>query len=102
MTEQDTVAPDLPAVTREGDEVRMKLADFDELIMRLLIAEGSDESCTEHCDEFHPDDIEGDDALRAAVTALAEAHHRSHDERFPWRLCSNDACREIAFALLVR
>lgn len=43
MTEQDTVAPDLPVVTREGDEVRMSTSDFDALITRLLNAEAKDE-----------------------------------------------------------
>lgn len=31
---------DLPVVTREGDRVSMALQDFDDLIARLLVAEG--------------------------------------------------------------
>lgn len=44
MGEQDTadvaVEPDLPVVTRVGDKVFMSLTDFDDLIARLLVAEG--------------------------------------------------------------
>lgn len=64
-----------------------------------------------HCDEEHPDlgnledldeAIDARESLATAMTALVEAHHREHDARFPWSLCSRDTCRETAIALGMR
>ena len=101
MTEQqDDLDVALPVVIREGDRVSMSLADFDDLIARLLVAESH--ACPElHCTEEHGDLDVADEALRDAVSALVEAHHRAHDQRFPWRLCQVETCRSMAFALAV-
>jgi hypothetical protein len=102
MTEQqdDLDVGDLPVVTRTGDTVSMSVQDFDDLIARLLVAEGH--ACPElHCSEEHSDIGVADEALRDAVSALVEAHHRTHDQRFPWRLCQVETCRSMSFALVV-
>lgn len=73
--------------------------------MKALVAVPAEVVCeARHCDEEHPDfDRDArDDALRHAVSALAEAWHRTHDRQFPWRLCSDEVCRETAHALGVR
>lgn len=62
-------------------------------------------SCTEHCDEYHSYErvlTTDRDNLRDLIRALIEDHHRGHDRRFPWSLCSRDTCRDVAIALGVR
>lgn len=76
--------------------------------MNLKVVEPADDNaaeCTErHCDEEHPDydPQQRDEGLREAIRSLVESFHATHDTRFPWSLCSRDACRDTAIALGLR